>query len=128
MPDPGTALNKATVAGGDTIDTENPGDGLPLLPRSKIVLGDRDVDAHDVSAANPLPVTGSVSVTGSVTTTPSGTQTVTGAVSISGTPTVDVGNFPSDQVVSGTVAISGTVPVSAASLPLPSTSAPSIRK
>ena len=40
---------------GDTISTEDIGSGVKL-PRSKLVIGDYDVDGADVAADNPLPV------------------------------------------------------------------------
>ena len=53
----GTILNPGS--GGDTIDNEQVG-GVKI-PRGKIVLGARDVDGGDVSAANPLPVVSAAS-------------------------------------------------------------------
>lgn len=64
----GTALNQATVAGGDVIATEEltvgetRGDpALPTtaykIPRSKIAVGPIGGDAGDATPDNPLPVT-----------------------------------------------------------------------
>ncbi len=50
---------RATIGAGDLIQTEDM--GTPgKIPRSKLVLGVVDTDNGDVSASNPMPITGTV--------------------------------------------------------------------
>ncbi len=106
----GVLLNRPSVAGGQTIVTEDVGGGLEL-PAGKIYTGAHGTNGGPVTVTNPLPVELSdgtnplgvsanpLQVAGTVTSTPSGTQTVAGTVAVS--------------------SVAGTVAVSAASLPLP---------
>lgn len=71
--------------GGDTIRTEEI--GLVKYPVSKIALGAAGVDDGDVSAANPMPVTGTLTVNVGLTDS----QLRATPVPVSGTLTVNVG-------------------------------------
>ena len=83
----GTRLNPGL--NGDLIQTEDISGAK--YPVSKIILGNKDVNDGDVSATNPLPVTGTISISSSVTvtTSPTGTQTVapSGTQTVAGTVT-----------------------------------------
>lgn len=92
-----TTLNPGT--GGDIIATEEIGGAK--LQRIKLAIGALDADDGDVSAANPIPVTGTFF---------QATQPVSGTVNVGNFPatqpvsgTVNVGNFPASQAVTGTV-------------------------
>jgi hypothetical protein len=67
----------------DTIWTEDTGDIRGKIPRSKISIGILDADDGDVSSANPMPITGSITVSNFPTT-----QVVTGTINTIGTATV----------------------------------------
>lgn len=91
-----TTIQKPTT-NGDIISTEDIGGGVKL-PRSKIVLGNHDVDGGDVTPSNPFPVT----ITNTPTVTVSGTSNVaitnSPTVAISGTPNVAITNTPTVNV------------------------------
>src|ERR1017187_7190174 len=118
-----------TPGTGATIAAENISGAL--LQRVKLSIGNLDVDDGDISATNPMPITGTVNlavesieigkvdqgaagssawkVDGSAVTQPvsgtffQATQPVSGSVSISGTPNVAVTSLPS--IPAGTNAI-----------------------
>lgn len=114
-------------AGGDTFAAD---DILGIkYPRSKITLGADGANDGDVSASNPMPVTGTVAVTGTFW---QATQPVSIASAITTKPDGTVwtltGTSANVNITNASVAVTGTFwqatqPVSAASLPLPSNAA-----
>ena len=113
-----------TPGAGSTIAADDIG-GV-LHQRVKIVIGADGVSNGDVSASNPVPVTGSVGVSNFPATQPvSGTfwqttQPISGSVTVSSLPavlgSVSVSNFPATQAVTGSF-YQATQPVSIASMP-----------
>ena len=93
-------------SGGDTFAADDIG-GVKF-PRSKIVIGADGSNGGDVSAANPMPVTGTLVTTGTLAATQSGTWTVQPGNTANSTAwlvTGAGGTFP----VTGTVTATGTL-------------------
>jgi len=103
-------------SGGDTFAADEI--AAVKYPRSKIVIGADGVNDGDVSASNPLPVTGTVTTTGTVTANQGGTwnigtvSAVGGTLTTAGTVTANQGgtwNIGTVSTVGGTVTTTGTL-------------------
>lgn len=99
----------ASGSGGDTLATDDI--GSVKYPRSKIVIGADGTNDGDVSAANPLPITGTVTAVTSITNDVSiddGGNTIT----VDGTVTANLGatdNAVLDSIATNTTGLNGCV-------------------
>lgn len=85
-------------SGGDTFGADDIG-GVKY-PRSKIIIGADGTNDGDVSSANPLPVTGTITAVTSLTNAlPAGTNAIGKLAANSG---VDIGDVDVTSVISGT--------------------------